>query len=252
MAITDKTRKTLWARSGNRCTMCRKELVAERNEHDKNLNIGDECHIISEKSNGPRYESDYGKDHDDYENLILLCKNHHKTVDELWETYTVDLLKTIKTNHENWIRTVIDNAQNKEKANAPKFLPRLTTGKQIVDIVREVHGYQFDHDEFKSQEEADFVSNFLQNIHDWGEASGFESFEIGTQIQFGYELNKEIEQIEQSGFFIFGERKSSKMTNANKDDLGIWDIATIVILRQENPAIINLEKMMAKDQRPSN
>ena len=29
--------------------MCRIELVAERNEHDHNLNIGDECHIISSK-----------------------------------------------------------------------------------------------------------------------------------------------------------------------------------------------------------
>ncbi|QJW90498.1 HNH endonuclease [Spirosoma taeanense] len=248
MAITDKTRKTLWARSGNRCAICRKELVAERNEHDRNLNIGDECHIISEKPNGPRYTSDHAKDHDDYGNLILLCKNHHKTIDELWETYTVDLLKTFKNNHENWIRTVIDNADNKAKANAPRFLKRLTTGKQIVDIIREVHAYQFDHDEFKSQEEAEFVSSFLQNLHDWGEASSFGDFEIGRQVQLGYELNKEIEEIEQKGFFIFGERKSSKMTNGNKDDLGVWDISTIIILRQDNPAIINAEKIIAQNQ----
>lgn len=95
MPITDKNRKTLWARSGNRCAMCRTELVAEKNEDERNLNIGDECHIISKRPTGPRHNSNYGKDYDDYDNLILLCKNHHKTIDELWETYTVNLLKNV-------------------------------------------------------------------------------------------------------------------------------------------------------------
>jgi len=246
MAITDKTRKTLWARSGNRCAMCRTEIVAERNEHNKNLNIGDECHIISEQPNGPRSNPDYGKDYDDYENLILLCKNHHRTVDELWETYTVDLLITIKTNHENWIKTVIDNAKENAKANVPKFLQRITTGKEILNIVSDAHAYQFDHDEFKSKDEADFVSCFLQNLQDWGELSGMVDFEIGRRTQLGYDLNKDIEELEKRGFFIFGERRSSRMTNAKKDDLGVWDIATLVVLRQNNPAIINSEELAAQ------
>jgi len=249
MAITDKNRKTLWARSGNRCAMCRTELVAERNEHDRNLNIGDECHIISEQPQGPRYDSKYEKDFDDYENLILLCKNHHKTVDELWETYTVDLLRTIKKNHENWIKTVIDNAKRKDKKEEPRLLPRITSGKQIVDIIREVAAYQFDHCDFNSQEEADFVSGFLQNIQDWGEVSGFGDFEIGRQIQLGYDLNKDIDELEQHGFFLFGERRSSRMTNANKDDLGIWDIATLIVLRKDNPMIINNSEIFTKDKK---
>lgn len=246
MAITNKTRKTLWARSGNRCAMCRTELVAERNEHKRNLNIGDECHIISEQLNGPRHISDYGKDYDDYDNLILLCKNHHKTVDELWETYTIELLKTVKTNHEDWIRIVIDDAKNKTKANEPKLLPRLTSGKQIVDIIREAHAYQFDHCEFNSQDETEFVSIFFQNLQDWGEVSVFGDFEIGRQVQLGYDFNKEIEELHKRGFFLFGERRRSKMTDANKNDLGVWDIANLAVLRQDNPAIINAEKLVAQ------
>lgn len=236
MAITDKTRKTLWARSGNRCAMCRVELVAERNEHNRSLNLGDECHIISEKPNGPRHIIDYEKDYDDYENLILLCKNHHRTIDELWETYTADLLKTIKTNHEKWIKDAIDKANSKIKP--PKILQRITTGKQIVDIIREVAGYQFDHDEFKSQEEADYISGFLQNIQDWGGVFDFGDFEIGRQVQLAFNLNKDLEELENRGFYLFGERKKSKLTNANKDDLGIWDIAVLVVLRQDNLQII--------------
>ena len=246
MAITDKNRKTLWARSGNRCAMCRTELVVERNEHDRNLNIGDECHIISEQPNGPRHISKYDKDFDDYENLILLCKNHHKTIDELWETYTIELLKTIKVNHENWIKTVIDNAKQKDKADKPRLLPRLTNGKQIVDIILEVAAYQFDHCELSSQDDADFIAGFYQDIQDWGEASVFGGFEIGRQIQLGFELKKEIEELENRGFFLFGERRRTRMFTDDKKDLGIWDIAVLVILRNNDPVIINNSEILVK------
>jgi hypothetical protein len=108
--ISDKTRKTLWARSGNRCAICRIELVAERDAYDRNLNIGEECHIISSKGKGPRHLDTYEKDFDDYENLILLCRNHHKTIDEQIETYPVVLLHDIKADHEQWVNETINSA----------------------------------------------------------------------------------------------------------------------------------------------
>jgi hypothetical protein len=245
MAITDKTRKTLWARSGNRCAICRTELVAERNEHNKNLNIGDECHIISEQPNGPRHIPGNNSDFDDYDNLILLCKNHHRTIDELLETYTAELIISFKTNHENWIKDVIDNAKNKEKENPTKFLPRLTKGKEVVDIIKGAHGFQFDHDEFKSQKETDFVSGFFQNLQDWCDMSMFSDFEISGQIQLSYDLNKDLEDLNKLGFFLFGEQRTSLMTNASKDDLGVWKIATLLVLRHENPNIIDGNKLAA-------
>lgn len=248
MAIGDKTRKTLWARSGNRCAICRKELVADTNEHDRNLNIGDECHIISEKSNGPRHIPNYEKGYDNYDNLILMCKNHHKTIDELWETYTFELLITIKANHEKWIRTVIDSANNQEKKNIPIVLKRLTSGKEIVDIVREVHAYNFDHDEFETKEEAEFISCLLQNIQDLGEVSGFGDFEIGRQIEVGFDLNKDIEELESKGFFMFGKRRRVRFSDENKKDLGIFEVATFVVFHKKNPLIVNSESITVQFQ----
>jgi hypothetical protein len=243
MAIGQKTRKTLWARSGNSCALCRIELVAERNEHNRNLNIGDECHIISSKSNGPRHIANFKNDYDNYDNLILLCKNHHKTIDELWETYTSELLIAVKNNHENWVKTVIDNAKNQGKKNIPVILKRLKSGKEIVDIVIEADAYQFDHDEFKSKEAADFVSTTLQNIQDLGEVSSFQSFQIGEQIEIGFDLNKEIEKLETRGFYIFGKRRRARIFDANKKDFGIVEIATFVVFYKENPRIENSESI---------
>lgn len=41
---------------------------------------------------------------DSYDNLILLCANHHREVDDNIDKYTVGELHTIKSRHEEWVR----------------------------------------------------------------------------------------------------------------------------------------------------
>src|SRR5262249_42781807 len=75
MAITDKTRKLLWGRSGNRCALCRNELIMDRTPADDESIVGDEAHIHSGQEGGPRYDPNFPQDRiDKYDNLILLCK----------------------------------------------------------------------------------------------------------------------------------------------------------------------------------
>ncbi len=75
MAITDKTRKALWAKSGNRCLLCRIELVQETDNTTETLIIGEECHIVSKKGKGPRGAVEFNGDFDGYDNLFLsLCR----------------------------------------------------------------------------------------------------------------------------------------------------------------------------------
>ena len=53
------------------------------NPVDDDSIIGDECHIVSAATNGPRYDPDFPDDQlDDYSNLLLLCKVHHKLIDD--------------------------------------------------------------------------------------------------------------------------------------------------------------------------
>jgi len=59
MAITDKTRKILWGRAGNRCAMCRRVLVVDRTPSDDDAVVGDECHIDGAHASNT--------DHDDLE-----------------------------------------------------------------------------------------------------------------------------------------------------------------------------------------
>lgn len=106
MAITLKTHKMLWGRSGNHCSICRQELVLDPTETDDESLIGEECHIVAEKKDGPRGESDLDElKRDKYDNLILLCRNHHKMIDDQVIEYSVDKLNEIKATHIEWVRS---------------------------------------------------------------------------------------------------------------------------------------------------
>lgn len=96
---TELTIKKLYSLSGNICAFptCKLELITK----DEKINISEICHIEGEEENSPRYNPNLTKTQlDDYENLILLCRNHHKIIDDAEATYTVDDLKDLKRKHE--------------------------------------------------------------------------------------------------------------------------------------------------------
>lgn len=247
MAISIKTRKTIWGRSGNRCAFCKIELVSEKDENSRALNIGEECHIISSKSTGPRHKVGYTGDIDGYENLILLCRNHHKTVDEQVEKYSESRLKQLKVAHEAWVKKAIDDADVTMKTPEAILLHRVTTGKELVEIISEVDGYSFDHDELENEEEVDLIASLFQNLEDYGDLISMGSFEKSRQIRLGFDLTKDIKEIEDAGFFIFGNKDSSDSMNgqiASRNDP--WQVAFIRIIRNSNSGIINLQEILSK------
>ena len=112
MSISLKTHKMLWGRAANRCAFaeCRRELVMDASETDNESLIGEECHIVAREQNGPRGDSQLTqKSRDKYANLILLCKIHHKVIDDQPDTYSVQALKEMKASHEEWVRTSLQD-----------------------------------------------------------------------------------------------------------------------------------------------
>jgi len=220
MSISDKTRKILWGKSGNRCAFCKIELTIS-NESDTDLNIGEECHIISSKPNGPRYKASM-KSYDDYDNLILLCRNHHKEIDSLVETFPEEILRAVKQNHEKWVKESL--AENVESKHLEKirFLTRITTGKELANILFGSYGYRMDYDQPINDEEATYVGNVLQNLMDYGEMS--DVFEILDKVNATIELQHILDDLEDKNFLLYGERFDEPL---NK--IGKYPVATIVI-----------------------
>ncbi|MBF0177993.1 MAG: HNH endonuclease [Magnetococcales bacterium] len=102
--------KKLYGRSGNRCAFagCRRELVLEATEADPTKQIGERAHIVGHSDDGPRGDSGFPRDQlDTYENSILLCPACHAQVDAHSNTYTVDSLRTIKADHERWVKSTL-------------------------------------------------------------------------------------------------------------------------------------------------
>lgn len=85
MTISVKSRKLLWGNAANRCSFpeCKKKLVMDETETDDVSIIGEECHIIAREDGGPRGNPKLSKDRRDlYNNLVLMCRNHHKVIDD--------------------------------------------------------------------------------------------------------------------------------------------------------------------------
>jgi hypothetical protein len=88
------TVKRLFAMSGNRCAFpeCWTPIF-----DDDGTALGEICHIKASREGGPRYDRDQTQQaRHGYENLILLCCNHHKAVDTQIQVYSIDVLVDMK------------------------------------------------------------------------------------------------------------------------------------------------------------
>jgi hypothetical protein len=107
---SNKTLKLLWGRAAGRCAMpdCRVELFASEPDYNPICIIGEMGHVAGSSDVGPRPNSAMTLgDRDDYENLILLCRNCHCRIDGLAPAFPEQRLLGIKTDHEAWVRTAL-------------------------------------------------------------------------------------------------------------------------------------------------
>ena len=90
--------KRLFAHSGNCCAFprCKIPIV-----HEATI-IGQICHIKAARPGGARFDPNQSTQaRHEFDNLILLCANHHTIVDDDPEAYTVARLVKMKAEHES-------------------------------------------------------------------------------------------------------------------------------------------------------
>ena len=244
MAITERNRKLLWGRSGNRCAICRKELVIDATESDDESIIGEECHINSKQKTGPRYNDFMDKVIlDSYENLILLCRVHHKMVDDQVTEYSEKKIKEIKKKHERWVKESLEEGIIKPirlrsiKGQKVELLYRIVSGKQLFRIIDRACGAYTDHPEPENEIEVELFGGFLQSIQDWSDISG--DLEQADRVKASYQIARELKELEEAGFWVFGNSEN-KVLEGGIDGPSSWQMAYINIVRNDSPHIINL------------
>ena len=99
MPISERTIKSLFAKSQNRCANpdCREPLVIGA------AVLGEICHIRARRKNGPRYDSALTEEQkNSASNLVLLCPTCHSLVDkDHGNAFSVEWLEQIKQEHES-------------------------------------------------------------------------------------------------------------------------------------------------------
>ena len=221
MSITDKVRKDLWAKSGNRCAICKKEFFTSIDTND--FNIGEECHIVSSKLNGPRHIEYYG-DYDAYDNIILLCRNHHKEIDDPanLSKYTIAKLVEIKKEHEKWVRQSL----NPERIAAFSII---SNGTDLVSIIGGSNAIYKYNDEIQSESEAELIGGFWQEITDFMDIFlDLEPIQI-TRTEFSY--SKLINELNESGFMVYGRKIKIPLLKKYGDST-LYSAAQIYIKRK--------------------
>lgn len=223
----------------------------DRTPADDEAVVGDECHIVSGSHGGPRHEPSVVADCiDDYQNLILLCKVHHKLVDDQSETYTADLLLGLKERHEAWVSEQLNEGGKTRRVrirrireNVPNQLVRLMSGRALLDIVTNAQSYAFDNDELRSKEESDEIAGFLQELQDWGEVGLTEAGEI---VSASFSLTERIQEMERLGFWVFGAREQ-QILEGGVGPSSNWTMAIVRVVRNDNDEIVTVGDVQHQD-----
>jgi hypothetical protein len=118
--ITRETERVLWARSAGRCEFSGCNRILYQSPITKEpVNISEKAHIYSISKYGPRgwgpFLANKGK-LNNVSNLMLVCHDCHKTIDEDKDTrrYTGDLLSEWKKQHEQRVAIVTGIRPNKK------------------------------------------------------------------------------------------------------------------------------------------
>jgi len=100
-AMSDKDKKLLWGKAAGRCSICKKIVINTEDEDKEGVIVGVESHIVGHSVDGPRGQHDMPLDErHHYKNMILLCSEHAKTIDERTDIWTVEKLRQLKQSHE--------------------------------------------------------------------------------------------------------------------------------------------------------
>jgi hypothetical protein len=111
MPISEKSYKIIWGQFSARCCLCRKGVIHETQGGTTSL-IGEVAHIVGEREDAARGQSHLSvEERNDPDNLMLLCREHHKIIDDAPDEYTVDLLHQKKLEHLAWIESSLSQPQ---------------------------------------------------------------------------------------------------------------------------------------------
>lgn len=225
MPITDRTRKILWIKAGGRCSICNEQLATDATDEDDPSVFGEECHIVARSPGGPR-AADIA-DVDGCDNLILLCRKHHKQVDDQRSYFTVERLKTIKREHEKREanrsgpgRLIPDPTKP-----TPKVLKLCMTGEDLWRAVDGSLSFKPSWPAGLTDEQGDAVDELLDELRDWMDVADELSYR--DKRRAGKRLGEYILRLASVGLLVGARQRHLLLTGGVSGDPSPWRSADI-------------------------
>ena len=110
--MSHRIRSEIWATFAGLCAICRKSLIHTL-EGSRSSLLGEVCHIVGRKTGAARHDPSCSKDKLDHpDNLILLCREHHKLIDDNDKDYTVEKLHEIRKGFLVWLNSRLEQEQS--------------------------------------------------------------------------------------------------------------------------------------------
>lgn len=135
-SIPQTTRLKLWVKAGGRCQFkhCNRPVY----EHEMTLqdgNFADVAHIIGAKKGAARGGELSEKLQVEYSNLMLLCKDCHKLIDDNEDDYGVETLRKWKQEHEDRIEVLTGISPETSRSTILKM--QVNIGDRVIGIADE-------------------------------------------------------------------------------------------------------------------
>ena len=208
IAISDKTRKYLWGKSGGRCALCSAELVREAGGAGNHSVVGEECHIRSGRPPGPRHDPGLPRaEVDAYDNLILLSPGCHKMVDDSPGEYPPERLRQARIDHEERIRLstaipVSGTPTGPDQCAPEGWAIRMLTGQDILDALAGCGALDLAPEGALAGDDVDLVASFLEEVEGYGELLG--ELTSGDRVRAAASLSSQVRELDANGWLVFG------------------------------------------------
>jgi hypothetical protein len=188
--------------------------------------FGEEAHIVGQSPNGPRAGSI--PDVDSYANLILLCRKHHKQVDDQVRYYTVERLTEIKRQHEKWVASLGETINPGPVRLIPdptrppkKMLTLITTGTALWRFVNGSHSFFPSWPDGLSDEYEDLIAGFFDSLRDWMDIAGdLDSYR--DELHARRSLDESIEELAKAGFLVGARERFLLLTGGVNSEPAPW------------------------------
>lgn len=119
-----------------------------------------------------------------------------------------------------------------------ELLPRITSGKDLLQLVTGAHAFQCDHEDVGDRDVVTEIGSFLQDVRDYGEIG--EDLTIPHRIDAAFELTSAIERLADLGYWVFGRASGQRYvfsTGLEKKSVPML-VATVIVLSSRSPAVV--------------